>query len=51
MSDIQNISITSTQTVAQPKPHTTYTVQGESILMLQLQVLAVAPTKSSIKPH
>ncbi|ORX34639.1 Phox homologous domain-containing protein [Kockovaella imperatae] len=27
MSEIQSISIVSTQTVAQPKPHTTYTVQ------------------------
>ncbi|KAK4685564.1 regulator of vacuolar morphogenesis, partial [Tremellales sp. Uapishka_1] len=27
MSDIQNISIISTQTVPQPKPHTTYTIQ------------------------
>ncbi|KAI9635919.1 uncharacterized protein MKK02DRAFT_36914 [Dioszegia hungarica] len=27
MSDIQNIAITSTQTVQQPKPHTTYTIQ------------------------
>lgn len=30
MSDVQNIAITSAQTVPQPKPHTTYTIQGES---------------------
>ena len=30
MADIQNVVVTSTQTVTQPKPHTTYTIQGES---------------------
>lgn len=29
MSDIQDIAITSTQTVQQPKPHTAYTIQSE----------------------
>jgi len=28
MADIQNIVVTSTQIVTQPKPHTTYTIQG-----------------------
>jgi hypothetical protein len=28
--DIQSITITSAQTVTQPKPHTTYTIQGGS---------------------
>lgn len=27
--DVQSITITSTQTVPQPKPHTTYTIQGD----------------------
>lgn len=31
MSDIQNIAITSTQTVQQPKPHITYTIQGTAL--------------------
>jgi hypothetical protein len=31
MADIQNIVVTSTQTVTQPKPHTTYTIQGKPI--------------------
>jgi hypothetical protein len=29
MTDIQNIAVTSTQIVTQPKPHTTYTIQGK----------------------
>jgi hypothetical protein len=33
MADIQNVVVTSTQTVTQPKPHTTYTIQSETYIL------------------
>jgi hypothetical protein len=40
MTDVQNISITATETVAQPKPHTVYVVQGTSCLRTRLGFLS-----------
>ena len=55
MSDIQNIAITSTQTVPQPKPHTTYTVQGMLQSHLPPDCLPftspASPGTPSILPH
>ena len=49
MLDIQNISITSTQTVPQPKPHTTYTIQSESCKQIHHPVHLSLPTSTQAR--